>query len=114
MLITALHGQLLSASSFSKALIPHMQREPRPRIVGYHDLLVFFSLSPVERTMPLSKSQNVKLTPWKHSKKYFNLVTPLIRLSERVNINVALFSSSRTFGDRPRYFVPWSSDVDDT
>ncbi|GFY34597.1 hypothetical protein TNCV_1372881 [Trichonephila clavipes] len=31
-----------------------------------------------------------------------------------LNINVALFSYTRAFGDGPRYFEPWSSDVDDT
>ncbi|GFW57168.1 uncharacterized protein TNCV_540851 [Trichonephila clavipes] len=33
---------------------------------------------------------------------------------ELVNINVALFSYTRAFGDGPRNFEPWSSDVDDT
>ncbi|GFU56810.1 hypothetical protein TNCV_2539801 [Trichonephila clavipes] len=33
---------------------------------------------------------------------------------ERVNINVALFSYTRAFGDGPRHFEPWSSDEDDT
>ncbi|GFX52210.1 hypothetical protein TNCV_4800671 [Trichonephila clavipes] len=31
-----------------------------------------------------------------------------------VNINVALFSYTRAFGDGPRNFEPWSSVVDDT
>ncbi|GFX67705.1 hypothetical protein TNCV_3934461 [Trichonephila clavipes] len=31
-----------------------------------------------------------------------------------LNINVALFSYTRAFGDGPRNFEPWSSDVDDT
>ncbi|GFX40322.1 hypothetical protein TNCV_4319551 [Trichonephila clavipes] len=30
------------------------------------------------------------------------------------NINVALFSYIRAFGDGPDNFEPWSSDVDDT
>ncbi|GFY34204.1 hypothetical protein TNCV_2505071 [Trichonephila clavipes] len=33
---------------------------------------------------------------------------------ELVNINVAMFSYSRGFGDRPRNLEPWSSDEDDT
>ncbi|GFV22974.1 hypothetical protein TNCV_1534091 [Trichonephila clavipes] len=33
---------------------------------------------------------------------------------ECLNINVALFSCTRAFGDGPRNFEPWSSDVDDT
>ncbi|GFS95553.1 hypothetical protein TNCV_3922911 [Trichonephila clavipes] len=33
---------------------------------------------------------------------------------EELNINVALFSYTRAFGDGPRNFEPWSSDVDDT
>ncbi|GFV47390.1 hypothetical protein TNCV_4830461 [Trichonephila clavipes] len=36
-----------------------------------------------------------------------------LRVSERENINVALFSNTRAFGDGPRNFEPWSSDVDD-
>ncbi|GFW82354.1 hypothetical protein TNCV_3818351 [Trichonephila clavipes] len=35
-------------------------------------------------------------------------------LIDRLNINVALFSYTRAFGDRPRNFEPWSSDEDDT
>ncbi|GFX91531.1 SCAN box domain-containing protein [Trichonephila clavipes] len=31
-----------------------------------------------------------------------------------LNINVALFSYTKAFGDGPRNFEPWSSDVDDT
>ncbi|GFV45994.1 hypothetical protein TNCV_1921231 [Trichonephila clavipes] len=33
---------------------------------------------------------------------------------DSLNINVALFSYTRAFGDGPRNFEPWSSDVDDT
>ncbi|GFU81532.1 transposable element Tcb1 transposase [Trichonephila clavipes] len=35
-------------------------------------------------------------------------------LIDCLNINVALYSYTRAFGDRPRNFEPWSSDVDDT
>ncbi|GFT29383.1 uncharacterized protein TNCV_757391 [Trichonephila clavipes] len=35
-------------------------------------------------------------------------------LNDWLNINVALFSYTRAFGDGPRNFEPWSSDVDDT
>ncbi|GFX10283.1 hypothetical protein TNCV_1866801 [Trichonephila clavipes] len=35
-------------------------------------------------------------------------------LSEGVNINVALFSYTKGFGDEPRNFEQWSSDVDET
>ncbi|GFW74256.1 hypothetical protein TNCV_2524601 [Trichonephila clavipes] len=38
----------------------------------------------------------------------------LPKLPQSVNINVALFSYTRAFGDGPRNFEPWSSDVDDT
>ncbi|GFW77009.1 uncharacterized protein TNCV_2724391 [Trichonephila clavipes] len=38
----------------------------------------------------------------------------MTRLIEFLNINVALFSYTRAFGDGPRHFEPWSSDVDDT
>ncbi|GFV10768.1 hypothetical protein TNCV_1756061 [Trichonephila clavipes] len=31
-----------------------------------------------------------------------------------IDINVALFSCTRAFGDGPRNLEPWSSDVDDT
>ncbi|PRD33598.1 UNVERIFIED_CONTAM: hypothetical protein NCL1_17189 [Trichonephila clavipes] len=37
---------------------------------------------------------------------------PLINLG--VNIKVALLSYTMAFGDGPRNFEPWSSDVDDT
>ncbi|GFX59765.1 hypothetical protein TNCV_1778041 [Trichonephila clavipes] len=37
-----------------------------------------------------------------------------LRLIDWLNINVALFSYTRAFGDGPRNFEPWSSDVDDT
>ncbi|GFW37962.1 hypothetical protein TNCV_4631631 [Trichonephila clavipes] len=37
-----------------------------------------------------------------------------IQSEDRVNINVALFSYTRAFGDGPRHLEPWSSDVDDT
>ncbi|GFX27375.1 hypothetical protein TNCV_34741 [Trichonephila clavipes] len=40
--------------------------------------------------------------------------TTVLYLLERVNINVALFSYMRAFGNGPRNFEPWSSDVDDT
>ncbi|GFU32105.1 hypothetical protein TNCV_3833461 [Trichonephila clavipes] len=33
---------------------------------------------------------------------------------DSLNINVALFSYTRAFGDGPRSFEPWSSGVDDT
>ncbi|GFW19016.1 hypothetical protein TNCV_165291 [Trichonephila clavipes] len=44
----------------------------------------------------------------------FHYVLQFNLVSERVNINVALFSYTRAFGDGPRNFEPWSSDVDDT
>ncbi|GFW03480.1 hypothetical protein TNCV_3019921 [Trichonephila clavipes] len=37
----------------------------------------------------------------------------LYRVSERVNINVALFSYARAFSDGPRNLEPCSSDADD-
>ncbi|GFX36719.1 sulfotransferase 1C2A [Trichonephila clavipes] len=40
--------------------------------------------------------------------------TTVLYLLERVNINVALFSYMMAFGNGPRNFEPWSSDVDDT
>ncbi|GFS56425.1 hypothetical protein TNCV_4302591 [Trichonephila clavipes] len=42
------------------------------------------------------------------------IITTVLYLLERVNINVALFSYMRAFGNGPRNFEPWSSDVDDT
>ncbi|GFV80742.1 hypothetical protein TNCV_4619031 [Trichonephila clavipes] len=41
-------------------------------------------------------------------------VSDYVRLIDGLNINVALFSYTRAFGDGPRNFEPWSSDVDDT
>ncbi|GFS98356.1 hypothetical protein TNCV_2208821 [Trichonephila clavipes] len=48
--------------------------------------------------------------------EYCNAVFTLVisTMSERVNVNVVLFSYTRAFGDGPRNFEPWSSGVDDT
>ncbi|GFU10460.1 hypothetical protein TNCV_2614211, partial [Trichonephila clavipes] len=40
--------------------------------------------------------------------------TTVLYLLERVNINVALFSYMRAFGNGPHNCEPWSSEVDDT
>ncbi|GFX50753.1 hypothetical protein TNCV_2723371 [Trichonephila clavipes] len=78
----------------------------------------------------------IKITTEKHeSKRAFcngiiNLRKPVARVKRkaavgqasrkklpvinRLNINVALFSYTRAFGDGPHNFEPWSSDVDDT
>ncbi|GFV36080.1 hypothetical protein TNCV_345961 [Trichonephila clavipes] len=50
------------------------------------------------------------VSPWQHFSKL--QATPA--MVGWLNINVALFSCTRAFGDGPRNFEPWSSDEDDT
>ncbi|GFW14140.1 hypothetical protein TNCV_3547291 [Trichonephila clavipes] len=50
----------------------------------------------------------------KISQDHLEAKSNALRVSEKVNINVKLFSYTRAFGDGPRNFEPWSSDDDDT
>ncbi|GFU66682.1 hypothetical protein TNCV_3111661 [Trichonephila clavipes] len=53
---------------------------------------------------------SIAIRCWKKGHK----IIPFTKGRQRVNINVALFSYSRTFGNGPRNFEPWSSDEDNT